>query len=178
MKLHIQISLGKSHSIKSIKIMYRISLPVVASNFYWANYPTDENYHIHYIYLLWASLVAQMVKNLAAMWKIQAQSLNSEDPMEKEMVTYSSVLAWRIPWTKKPDGLLSMGSQGVRHDWATELTDWLNAYIWNLKKWFWRTHLQGRNRNTDIENRLVDTVGEGEDRLNWESSIDLRNYHV
>ena len=57
-----------------------------------------------------------MVKNLAAMWKIQAQSLDSEDPMEKEMVTHSSVLAWRIPWTKKPGGLLSMGSQGVRHD--------------------------------------------------------------
>ena len=46
----------------------------------------------------WASLVAQMVKNLSAMWETWVQSLGWEDPMEKEMATHSSTLAWRIPW--------------------------------------------------------------------------------
>ena len=46
-------------------------------------------------------------------------SLGWEDPLEKGMVTHSSILAWRIPWTEKPDGLQAMGSQRVRHNWAT-----------------------------------------------------------
>ena len=41
-----------------------------------------------------------------------------EDPLEKEMATHSSILAWKIPWTEEPGGLPSMGSQGIRHDWA------------------------------------------------------------
>ena len=44
---------------------------------------------------------------------------------------------------------------------------YINAYIWNLEKWYWWTYLQGSNRETDIENRLVDTVGEEEDETNW-----------
>ena len=52
-----------------------------------------------------ASLVAQMVKNLAAMQEIQVQSLGWQDPLEKEMATHSSILAWRIPWTEEPGGL-------------------------------------------------------------------------
>ena len=58
---------------------------------------------------IWASLVAQMVKNLPAMWETQVRSLGWEDPLEKEMVTHSSILAWRIPWTEEPGGLQSMG---------------------------------------------------------------------
>ena len=49
---------------------------------------------------------------------------------------------------------------------------YINTYIWNLEKWYWWTYLQGRNRNWDIENRLVDTVGEGESGTNWDSSIE------
>ena len=60
-----------------------------------------------------------MVKNLPAMWETQVQSLGQEDPLEEEMVTHSSILAQRIPWTEEPDGLQSMGSQGVRHDRVT-----------------------------------------------------------
>ena len=52
-----------------------------------------------------------MVKNLSAMQETWVQSLGQEDPLEKEMATYSSMLAWRIPWTEKPGGLQSMGSQ-------------------------------------------------------------------
>jgi len=58
----------------------------------------------------WASLVVQMVKNLPAMQKTQVQSLGREDPLENRMVTHSSILAWRIPWTEEPGGLQSMGS--------------------------------------------------------------------
>ena len=55
-----------------------------------------------------------MVKCLPAMRETQVQSLGWEDPLEKEMVTHSSTLAWRIPWTEEPDGLQSVGSQRVR----------------------------------------------------------------
>ena len=56
-----------------------------------------------------------MVKNLSAMQETQVPSLGQADPLEKEMATYSSILAWRIPWTEEP-GLKSMVSQRVRHD--------------------------------------------------------------
>ena len=52
----------------------------------------------------WASLVAQLVKNPPAMWDTWVQSLGWEDPLEKEMATHSSILAWRIPWTEEPGG--------------------------------------------------------------------------
>ena len=48
--------------------------------------------------------------------------LGGEDPLEKEMATHSSILAWRIPWTEEPGGLQSMGSQRVGHNWATSLS--------------------------------------------------------
>ena len=58
-----------------------------------------------------ASLLAQLVKNLPAIQETQVHSLGWEDPLEKEMATHSSILAWRIPWTEEPGGLQSMGSQ-------------------------------------------------------------------
>ena len=64
----------------------------------------------------WASLVAQMVKNLVAMWETLVQSLGWEDALEEGMATHSSILAWRIPWTEQPSGQQSMGSQRVSHD--------------------------------------------------------------
>ena len=57
-----------------------------------------------------------MVKNLPIMQETWVQSLGGEDPLEEEMATVSSILAWRIPWTEEPGGLQSMGSQRVRHD--------------------------------------------------------------
>ena len=62
------------------------------------------------------SLVAQRVKHLAAMWETQVRSLGQEDPLEREMATHSSVLAWRIPGMAEPSGLLSTGSHRVGHD--------------------------------------------------------------
>ena len=56
-----------------------------------------------------------MIKNPLAM-EMQVQFLDREDPLEKEMTTHSSILAWKIPWTEEPDGVQLMGSQRVRHD--------------------------------------------------------------
>ena len=53
---------------------------------------------------------AQTVNNLPAVWETWVRSLGQEDPLEKEMATYSSILAWRIPWTEEPGGLQSTGS--------------------------------------------------------------------
>ena len=62
------------------------------------------------------SLVAQWIKCLPAMRETRVQSLGWEDPLEKEMATHSSTLAWRIPWTEEPGRLQSTGSQRVRHE--------------------------------------------------------------
>ena len=68
------------------------------------------------IFTVWASLVAQLVKNLPAIWKTWVRSLGWEDPLEEGMATHSSILAWRIPWAEEPGRLQSMGSQRVGHD--------------------------------------------------------------
>ena len=61
-------------------------------------------------------MVAQMIKNPSAMREAWVRSLGGEDPLEKGMVTHSSILAERIPWTEEPGRLQSMGSQKVGHD--------------------------------------------------------------
>ena len=61
-----------------------------------------------------ASLVAQTVKNLPVVQEIQVRPLGQEDPLEKEMATHASILAWRIPWTEEPGR--SLGSQRVGHN--------------------------------------------------------------
>ena len=63
-----------------------------------------------------ASLVTQVVKNLPAVQETRVRSLGREDPLEKEMVIHSSILAWRVPWTEEPGGLQPIGSQRVGHD--------------------------------------------------------------
>ena len=64
-----------------------------------------------------------MVKNLPTVQETQVQSLGWEDPLEKGMATYSSILTWRIPWTEEPGGLLSIGLQRVKDDPATNAND-------------------------------------------------------
>ena len=75
-----------------------------------------------FIQILVASLVAQTVKCLPAMRETQPLSLGQEDPLEKEMATHSSILAWKIPRTEESGGLQSTGWQRVGHDWATSLS--------------------------------------------------------
>ena len=67
----------------------------------------------------WASLMAQMVKNLPSMQQTQVRSLGQEDPLEKEMATHSSILAWRIPWAEEPG---ETAVHGVTKSW-TRLSD-------------------------------------------------------
>ena len=69
------------------------------------------------------SLVAQTVKHLSTMWETWVRALGWEDPLEKEMAIHSSTTAWKIPWTKEPGRLQSMGLQRVGHDWAKECKD-------------------------------------------------------
>ena len=82
-------------------------------------------------YIPGASLVAQLVKNLPAVQETWVWSLGWEDPLEKQMETHSSILAWKISWTEEPGGLQSMGSQRVRHDWATNSDLFPYLYPWD-----------------------------------------------
>ena len=84
-------------------------------SFLWSNkiscLISSENYFQSY-YKFWASLTAQLVKNLPAMQETRVQSSGQEDPLEKGMATHSSILAWRNPWT----GLQPTESQRVQHN--------------------------------------------------------------
>ena len=83
---------------------------------------------------LWAFLVAQTVKNLAATQEAQVQFLDQEEPLEKWMATRSSILVWEIPRTEEPSETHSKGSQRVRYDWATNTSllfhFWLQGNLW------------------------------------------------
>ena len=69
--------------------------------------------------------MAQRVKLLPTMWETWVRFLGREDPLEKEMATHSSILAWKIPWSEKPGRLPAMGSQRVGHDRATSLHNFI-----------------------------------------------------
>ena len=98
---------------------------------------------------IWPSLVAQMVKSLPTMRETQVRSLGQEDPLEKEMATHSSTLAWKIPWTEEPGRLQSMGSQRVRKDLVTSLKRFLSPnFKVNKQMWFVRLNLQ---RTTSVQ---------------------------
>ena len=108
-----------------------------------------------FIVLCLGSLVAQTVKRLPAVHETWVRSLVREDPLEKEMATHSSVLAWETPWTEEPSRLQSMGSQRVGHDWAT------SRYVWNfflglrfskIKKIGGKNLLQGRGASGSLNN--------------------------
>ena len=105
---------------------------------------------------LWASLVAQRLKRLPPMRETRVRSLGWEDPLEKEMVTHSSILAWKIPRTEKSGRLQSMGSQRVGHDWATSLHIWnkckFEIYIWNSSDSTEHTHLRVVFRGKMVQN--------------------------
>ena len=97
--------------------------------------------HFPFLYLLWASLVTQMVKNLLAEQETQVRSLGQENPLEKEMATHSSTLSWRIPCTEESGGLPFMESQTVGHNRANTHTHFLwgvSVQIFSpfLKWWF------------------------------------------
>ena len=76
---------------------------------------------------LQADSLAWTIKSLPTMWETRVRSLGQEDPLEKEMAPYSSILAWRIPWTEEAGRPQSMGSPRVGRDWATSLS--LSAFL-------------------------------------------------
>ena len=81
-----------------------------------------------------ASLVAQRVKHWPTMRETRVQSLDREDPLEKEMATHSSTLAWKTPRMEESGGLQSMGPQRVGHDWATSLSFFLSFRLWETSQ--------------------------------------------
>ena len=106
-----------------------------------------------------ASWLAQMVNNLPAMQENWVRSPGCKDPLEKGMATHSSIIAWRIPWTEEPSRLQSMGSQRVRHHWATNIYFFSYMYIHNTYtsqnmmkdtyrniggyRWYWWVYMNG-----------------------------------
>ena len=86
-----------------------------------------------------------MVKSLPAVQKTQVQSLDQEDPLEKEMATRFCILVWKIPWTEEPGQLQSMGSQKVGRDWVNSLLSLIVLYNYETFDEFTRQHI-----STDI----------------------------
>ena len=105
----------------------------------FTNIHTHKNTMEYYSAIKNSCLMAQMVKSLSAMHGTQVQSLGQEDPLEKGMLTHSSILAWRIPWTEEPGRLQSLGSQRVGHNWTskTHKKEWTFATCNNTKGSVW-----------------------------------------
>ena len=82
-----------------------------------------------------ASLVAQTIKNLPAVQETRVASLGGKDPLKKGMAALSSILAWRIPWTREPGGLTSMGSHRIGHDWGTNTFIFTPLYCCPWRCW-------------------------------------------
>ena len=88
--------------------------------FWWKVEGSKWGLYFHTMFI-WASLVAQVVKNPPAMQETQVRSLGQGELLEKGMATHFSILAWRIPWTEEPGGLQSIESQRVRHNWSESM---------------------------------------------------------
>ena len=111
-----------------------------------------------------ASLIAHLVNHLPAMQETRVQFLGQEDPLEKEMSTHSSILAWRIPWTEEPSGLQSTGSQRVGGDWETEHTcnlttcanSWTSLVAQTVKRLStrWETRVWSLGREDPLEKEM------------------------
>ena len=102
-------------SLGSVAVALGLSCPT-ACEIFWTRDQTSVPCIGRQILNHWASMVAQIVKNLLTMQETRVQSLGREDPLEKGVAPHFSILAWRIPWTEKPGTLQSMESQRVRRD--------------------------------------------------------------
>ena len=109
-KNQTEIKESISFTIATKRIKYLgINLPKETKELYTENQKTLMKE-------IWASLLAQLVKNLPAVQETHVRSLGWEDPLEKEVATHSSILAWKISWTEESGGLQSMGLERVGHD--------------------------------------------------------------
>ena len=104
--------------------------------------PSKQCLFVHLYFPIWASLVAQTIKNLPAMKETWVHFLGGEDLPEKGMATHSSILAWKIPWTKETGRLQSMGLQRVRHEWEINNSSSGPDYItWNASSDYENIHM-------------------------------------
>ena len=106
-------------------------------------FPKDQ---VHNPFCFRTSLVAQKVKRLPTMQETWVWSLGRKDPLEKEMATHSSTLAWKIPWMEECGRLQSMGSQRVGHDWATSL------HLYHLNIW---KEFQRRKQHPNVKRWII-----------------------
>ena len=141
-----------------VHIHFFVSYTCPLNIYLWKN-TFNPNIMGQYV-LAWASLMAQTIKNLPAMWESWVQFLAWEDPLEQGMATHlpmASILVWRVPWTEKPIRLQSMGMQRVRHDWVTKTHRYTHTHThtrtcinfknqsWNLVYWSTKYHLSLHN---------------------------------
>ena len=153
-RTELELGLNQLHSLATCRWYYWVS-----AHWPWFLLPLVDSLHIYRLAILytsykwncaifvllwpvyftednitqagWPGNLAQMVKNLPAMQETQICSLDQEDPLEEDMATHSSILAWRIPWTKDPGRLQFIGLQRVRHDWATfSSSSWATLIDW------------------------------------------------
>ena len=108
------------------------------------------------------------------MWETWVRSLGWADPLEKEMATHSSILAWKIPWTEEPGGLQSTGSQRVGHDSATEHTLWLRCRkdFLRIRPQYIRHHLMRTGAGAVVSQ--IKSKGQVQETLrkeNWPNSV-------
>ena len=96
-----------------------------------------------------------MVKNLPARQEMRVWSLGHEDPLEEEMTTHSSILAWRIPWTEMPGRLQYIGSQSVCHDWTHTHTSSVSSVVRRRASWLHTglSHLEADRQACNSQNQ-------------------------
>ena len=110
-------SFSSKPTISNLSCLPKIYSNHINSNSIWVSFYIYEiQEHFIYVSIDWIFPVSQTVKNLPAIQETQVLSLGWKDPLKKGMATYSSILAWRIPWTEEPGGPQSMGSQRGGHD--------------------------------------------------------------
>ena len=114
--------------------------------------------------------MAQRVKHLPAMQETWVRSLGQEDPLEKEMATHSSTLAWKIPWTEKPGRLQSMGSQRVRRlSYFTSTKEKITSIQWKICIEIF----QGKKKQLGLDSNLeIQTIMEHK----WKSSVNKKKH--
>ena len=129
---NLRLTYSETHHISMIQRLNFLSLRIICNSVTSTNLVVDllissirlcicekqrlRRDHLFQLTFHNASLMAQSLKRLPTMQETWVRSLGREDPLEKEMATHSSILAWRIPWTEEPGGLQSTESQRVGHD--------------------------------------------------------------
>ena len=103
--------------------------------------------------VLQTSQVAQWSRTSLPMQETQVWSLGLEDPLEEEMSTPSSVLAWKIPWREEPGGLQSMGSQTVRHSWAYTQDFYTSVFTPTYPSDYCEDQINGKEIQRIVENK-------------------------